>query len=32
MPAPASALEGVFCVGDPEPLGDGHAPWSGFAS
>jgi pyruvate dehydrogenase E1 component alpha subunit len=32
MPAPSSAVEGVFCVGEPEPLGDGLAPWSGFAS
>jgi TPP-dependent pyruvate/acetoin dehydrogenase alpha subunit len=32
MPDPASATEGVFCTGEPEPLGgDGRAPWSGFA-
>ncbi len=31
MPAPASALEGVFCEGEPTELGDGQAPWSGFA-
>jgi TPP-dependent pyruvate/acetoin dehydrogenase alpha subunit len=31
MPDPASALEGVFCDGEPEPLGAGAAPWSGFA-
>jgi TPP-dependent pyruvate/acetoin dehydrogenase alpha subunit len=31
MPDPASVLEGVFCVGEAEPLGDGQAPWSGFA-
>ncbi len=32
MPDPASATEGVFCEGEPEPLGDGLAPWSGFAA
>jgi TPP-dependent pyruvate/acetoin dehydrogenase alpha subunit len=31
MPSGASAIEGVFCSGEAEPLGDGHAPWSGFA-
>jgi TPP-dependent pyruvate/acetoin dehydrogenase alpha subunit len=31
MPSPDSATEGVFCEGDAEPLGDGQAPWSGFA-
>jgi pyruvate dehydrogenase E1 component alpha subunit len=31
MPSPAGVLEGVFCEGDAEPLGDGQAPWSGFA-
>lgn len=31
MPSPDSATEGVFCEGDAEPLGDGRAPWSGFA-
>jgi pyruvate dehydrogenase E1 component alpha subunit len=31
MPDPASAVDGVFCVGEAEPLGDGLAPWSGFA-
>jgi TPP-dependent pyruvate/acetoin dehydrogenase alpha subunit len=30
MPDPATALDGVFCVEEPEPLGDGRAPWSGF--
>jgi pyruvate dehydrogenase E1 component alpha subunit len=30
MPDPAAALRGVFCEGEPQPLGDGHAPWSGF--
>jgi pyruvate dehydrogenase E1 component alpha subunit len=32
MPDPAGVLDGVFCSGDAEPLGDGQAPWSGFAS
>jgi TPP-dependent pyruvate/acetoin dehydrogenase alpha subunit len=32
MPDPASATEGVFCEGEPEPLGEGAAPWSGFAT
>jgi pyruvate dehydrogenase E1 component alpha subunit len=31
MPEPAGATEGVFCDTDAEPLGDGHAPWSGYA-
>lgn len=31
MPDPASATEGVFHVGEPVALGDGRAPWSGFA-
>jgi pyruvate dehydrogenase E1 component alpha subunit len=31
MPDPAHALSGVFCEGEAEPLGDGQAPWSGFA-
>ena len=30
-PEPASALEGVFCDAEPEVLGCGEAPWSGFA-
>jgi TPP-dependent pyruvate/acetoin dehydrogenase alpha subunit len=30
MPDPATALAGVFCEGEAEPLGDGQAPWSGF--
>jgi pyruvate dehydrogenase E1 component alpha subunit len=30
MPDPATALDGVFCTGAAEPLGDGAAPWSGF--
>jgi TPP-dependent pyruvate/acetoin dehydrogenase alpha subunit len=30
MPDPAGATRGVFCEDEPEPLGDGHAPWSGF--
>jgi TPP-dependent pyruvate/acetoin dehydrogenase alpha subunit len=31
MPDPASAVLGVFCEGEAELLGDGQAPWSGFA-
>jgi pyruvate dehydrogenase E1 component alpha subunit len=31
MPDPATATDGVFCEGEAEPLGDGQAPWSGFA-
>jgi TPP-dependent pyruvate/acetoin dehydrogenase alpha subunit len=31
MPDPASAVDGVFCEGEAEPLGDGQAPWTGFA-
>ncbi len=30
MPDAATARDGVFCEGEPEPLGDGIAPWSGF--
>ena len=32
MPDPESAAAGVFCEGDPEPLGDGLAPYSAFRS
>jgi pyruvate dehydrogenase E1 component alpha subunit len=32
MPDPASVLDGVFCSGEAEPLGDGVARWSGFRS
>jgi pyruvate dehydrogenase E1 component alpha subunit len=32
MPDPSDAADGVFCTGEAEPLGDGNAPWSGFAS
>jgi len=32
MPDPANAAHGVFAVGAPQPLGDGRAPWSGFAA
>src|SRR3989440_2184374 len=32
MPDPASAVDGVFCEGEAEPLGDGLARWSGFGS
>jgi pyruvate dehydrogenase E1 component alpha subunit len=31
MPDPADVLDGVFCAGPAEPLGDGRAPWSGWA-
>jgi TPP-dependent pyruvate/acetoin dehydrogenase alpha subunit len=31
MPDGATATDGVFCDGDATPLGDGRAPWSGFA-
>ena len=31
MPVPDDVLSGVFCEGEAEPLGDGQAPWSGFA-
>jgi len=31
MPDPSTATDGVFCEGEAEPLGDGQAPWSGFA-
>ena len=31
MPDPSGATAGVFCEGEAEPLGDGEAPWSGFA-
>ncbi|HWD76905.1 MAG TPA: thiamine pyrophosphate-dependent dehydrogenase E1 component subunit alpha [Solirubrobacteraceae bacterium] len=31
MPSDEDVLEGVFCEGEAEPLGDGQAPWSGFA-
>jgi TPP-dependent pyruvate/acetoin dehydrogenase alpha subunit len=32
MPDPETARDGVFCVGEAEPLSDGEAPWSGFRS
>ncbi len=32
MPAAEDVLDGIFSEGEPEPLGDGRAPWSGFAS
>ena len=32
MPDPADALDGVFCTGPAEPLGDGNGPWSGFTA
>jgi TPP-dependent pyruvate/acetoin dehydrogenase alpha subunit len=31
MPSPDDVLEGVFCTGEAVPLGDGRAPWTGFA-
>jgi TPP-dependent pyruvate/acetoin dehydrogenase alpha subunit len=31
MPSPDDVLEGVFCAGEAEPLGDGQAPWTGFS-
>ena len=31
MPTPDNVLQGVFCEGEAEPLGDGRAPWSGYA-
>jgi len=31
MPASEGVLDGVFCEGEAQVLGDGHAPWSGFA-
>ena len=30
MPPAHDVLDGVFCEGEAEPLGDGRAPWSGF--
>lgn len=30
MPDPATAFDGVFADGDPEPLGRGSAPYSGY--
>ena len=32
QPDPACAAEGVFCTGEAEPLGDGRARWSGYAT
>src|SRR5437588_4131646 len=32
MPDPATAIDGVFCEGEAEPLQDGQAPWSGVQS
>jgi TPP-dependent pyruvate/acetoin dehydrogenase alpha subunit len=32
MPSPEDATLRVFCEGEAEPLGDGQAPWSGFAT
>ncbi len=30
-PDPGQVADGVFAVGEAEPLGEGRAPWSGFA-
>jgi pyruvate dehydrogenase E1 component alpha subunit len=30
MPDPSTAVNGVFCEGDAEPLADGQGPWSGY--
>jgi pyruvate dehydrogenase E1 component alpha subunit len=32
MPDPRGATHGVFCDGEAEPLGDGYAPYSGYAT
>jgi pyruvate dehydrogenase E1 component alpha subunit len=32
MPDPQTATDGVFCTGEAEPLGDGRAPYSGYAT
>jgi TPP-dependent pyruvate/acetoin dehydrogenase alpha subunit len=32
MPSPDEVLQGVFCTGEAQPLGDGRARWSGFAA
>jgi pyruvate dehydrogenase E1 component alpha subunit len=32
MPDPQTAVDGLFCEGEAEVLGDGQAPWSGFRS
>jgi TPP-dependent pyruvate/acetoin dehydrogenase alpha subunit len=32
MPSADDVLEGVFCVGEAKPLGDGQAPWSGYSA
>jgi len=32
MADPGDVLDGVFCEGEPEPVGAGDAPWSGFAT
>ena len=31
MPTADDVLDGVFCATEAEPLGDGQAPWSGYA-
>jgi TPP-dependent pyruvate/acetoin dehydrogenase alpha subunit len=30
LPDPTTVRDGVFCEGEPEPIGEGRAPWSGF--
>src|SRR5205085_6883854 len=32
MPDPSTAVDDVFCEGEPQPLGDGVARWSAFQS
>jgi TPP-dependent pyruvate/acetoin dehydrogenase alpha subunit len=32
MPDPGTATHDVFATGEPEPMGDGIARWSGFRS
>jgi TPP-dependent pyruvate/acetoin dehydrogenase alpha subunit len=31
MPSSDTVLDGVFCTDEPQPLGNGMAPWSGYA-
>jgi pyruvate dehydrogenase E1 component alpha subunit len=31
MPTSDTVLDGVFATGEAEPLGDGRAPWTGYA-
>jgi TPP-dependent pyruvate/acetoin dehydrogenase alpha subunit len=32
MPTSDDVLDGVFATGEAEPLGDGRAPWTGWAA